>query len=210
MARRNPSDTESLKALVETGMSDDIEDFYSGDPEGIRLLGNAVRHGSRVEWVGYKGKLIRIDPEYTRSIEGNIFDREKLSAISKSVMEAGRARREHPVLFVGYGSVSLIDDTAIKEDQDYFKYREIKPDRPLDDRDKGKLMYTIRDGNHRVFGSLIGGERDVWIHLAANDLQSVDEYREAKKKRKLKEFTKSHGPRWVKLLSMLDAKLKND
>jgi hypothetical protein len=41
------------------------------------------------------------------------------------------------------------------------------------DGDLGKLLYSVRDGNHRVFGALLGGEPYVWLMLDQNTLQDL-------------------------------------
>jgi len=39
--------------------------------------------------------------------------------------------------------------------------------------DLGKVSFQVRDGNHRVFGSLLGGEEGAWVLLADNQHQEV-------------------------------------
>jgi len=43
------------------------------------------------------------------------------------------------------------------------------------DGDLGAMVVTIRDGNHRAFGSLVAGEPHVWVILADNDYQDIKE-----------------------------------
>lgn len=40
--------------------------------------------------------------------------------------------------------------------------------------DLGKWQVTLRDGNHRVFGALLAGEPDVYIMIAANQMQDIN------------------------------------
>jgi len=41
--------------------------------------------------------------------------------------------------------------------------------------DLGKLGFQVRDGNHRVFGALLGGEPFVWLILEENQRQDLDD-----------------------------------
>jgi hypothetical protein len=106
--------------------------------------------------------------------------------------------------------VQIIDKNTIKDQQN----EEWPLDRELDERDIGKLLYTIRDGNHRTFGALIGGETRVWINLYDNTFQYVKEWRAMKGgvKAKTKHFMeKERWPKsYIDLVRVLDRKLKAD
>lgn len=203
--RNNPSSTDTLSAIVEYGVAGDFNDIYDGDAEEMLQQGE-VRYGRKVTWVGTTDKMIKVDPDYVRCIEGNTFFPEKLGAVAEAVRDSTANTEDgKPVFYVGYGTVRLIDKDIVEEDQQYFDDNGVPPDRPLDERDIGKLLYTMRDGNHRVFGALIGGEKHVWMNLADNQLQDVNEWRKDKRG-----FKTKRGAAYAKLMKLLDEKLKSD
>lgn len=53
--------------------------------------------------------------------------------------------------------------------------------------DYGALIVTIRDGNHRAFGSLLGGEPYIFVRMSG---QQHDDLMEAKRSKKLKPWQK--------------------
>lgn len=176
-ARRNPapgrepySDVEALAELASGGYGS-FDDYYERwdtedlDPEGLR-------YGRKVIWQVTPGRAVKIDPDYVVSMPENIFDPDKLAAIVDAV-ESG----DKPVFDVGYGTVRVIGERDVAESQEAFERGETLTQRPLDEGDIGKLLFTVRDGNHRVFGALIAGERHVWMHLSDNDVQDVREWR---------------------------------
>ena len=164
------SDVESLRNLASEGYGS-FDDYYERwdtedlDPEGLR-------YGRKVIWQVTPGRAVKIDPDYVVSMPENIFDPDKLAAIVDAV-ESG----DKPVFDVGYGTVRVIGERDVAESQEAFERGETLTQRPLDDDDIGKLLFTVRDGNHRVFGALIAGERHVWMHLSDNDVQDVSEWR---------------------------------
>jgi phage protein U len=204
--RANPSDTQSLRTMIEDDYSDaDLAEYFAMQQQEASQHGDTKRFGRRVVWIGMDGALIAVDGKYARAIDGNIFDRKKLSSVVNAI-ETG----QRPTLVVGYGDLSLIDANMVKEDQEAFDRGELMSDRPLEESDIGKFLYQIRDGNHRVFGALIAGEKKVWMHLMANRLQDVTEYRLAKRARKLAQFKKKFGERYAKEIALIDEKLRND
>lgn len=204
--RRNPSDTQTLRTMIEDmrhGRDEDITSFYGLSEEEANEYGDTIMRGRKTNWVGRKGALVQVDPNYVRAIQGNIFDATKLAAVADAVSEGQR-----PTFVVGYGEVGVIDEDDIDEDQEAFENGELMSERPFDKRDIGKLRFQIRDGNHRVFGALLGGETKVWIHLTPNLLQEVGEYREAKRTRKLAAYKKKFGPRYTKRMDAIDKLLR--
>ena len=175
MPRKNPrresySDVDSLRNLASEGYGT-FDDYYERwdtedlDPEGLR-------YGRKVIWQVTPGRAVKIDPDYVVSMPENIFDPDKLAAVVDAVQSG-----EKPVFDVGYGTVRVIGERDVIESQEAFERGETLTQRPLDDDDIGKLLFTVRDGNHRVFGALIAGERHVWMHLSDNDVQDVREWR---------------------------------
>lgn len=198
------SSTDRLSSLAGRGASR-LEDFYSYDEEELATRHSARREGVKTDWLGTEGELIEVDPDYVRSRHDNIFDPDKLRAIAGAVRSG-----ERPSFLVGYGEVSLIDKDTVREDQELFEEGLILVDEPLQPSDVGKLLYTIRDGNHRTFGALIGGETRVWIAPMREQLREVQNYRDAKKKKRVKEFEKGFSKRYVELIRILDRKLREE
>ena len=198
------SSTEHLSRSAKRGGAQ-LEDFYSYDDEELATRHSARREGTRTDWLGTEGRMIEVDTDYVRSRHDNIFDPEKLGAIASAVRSGHR-----PSFLIGYGEVSLIDKRLVQEDQELFEEGAILVDEPLQMSDVGKLLYTIRDGNHRTFGALIGGEQRVWISLMKDQLADVMAYRAAKKGNRVKELEKSFSKGYVDLLRILDRKLRED
>jgi len=205
-ATPNPSATAALSELAEQDTGD-FGEFYSDDPEELRESGE-VRHGRKVVWVGSPGKMVEVDRNFVAPIQGNQFDPQKLAAVAEAVRDQSAPTESgKPVLYVGYGTVQFVTQSDIDEAGQY-EDDEWPLDRDLDESDIGKLFYTMRDGNHRTFGALIGGETKVWMNLDANQLQDVIAWR-ARRKTPLPEYlakNKSH----LKLMKLLDEKLRND
>lgn len=205
--RKNPSDTQALRSMIEgdrgRGRDEDITDFFGLTEQQARKLGDTIRRGLKTNWVGGARSIVQVDPDYVRAVPGNIFYPDKLAAVADAV-ESG----QRPTFVVGYADVTLIDKTSVEEDRELFESGELMSDRPFEESDIGKLKFQIRDGNHRVFGALIGGETKVWVDLEGNRLQEVNEYREAKKAKKLAEYKKAYGPRYVKMMVALDKLLR--
>lgn len=218
--KENPSATEALASFADLTEPEALEDFYDGDGEEM-LAGaseDAIRYGRRVTWIGIPGQMIEIDPNYVVPMWGNVFDAGKLAAVANAVRNG-----EKPVLGVGFGTVQIIDASTIEEANASMESGDTEwpTDRPFDERDIGKLLYTIRDGNHRTFGALIGGERKVWINLYDNTFQLVKQWRAmldgVKSKKKRAEIIHDFfigAERWpqsyVDLISRLDQKLRED
>lgn len=165
------SDTENLADLAEAASGEDFETFYEWWDESD-FDRDQIRHGRKVVWIVSPGRSIQIDPDYVVAIEGNQFDPEKLAAVAEAVRSG-----QKPVLEVGYVQVTVIDETDVAENQDAFERGEAPASRPLDEGDLGKLLFHVRDGNHRTFGALIGGERRVWANLDSNQLEDVRAWR---------------------------------
>lgn len=204
----NPSQLDQLRYFSE-GCDGYFDDFYADDPD--QKLADSDEedryYGRRVVWLGRPGRMVKIDPDYTVGIEGNIFDAAKLSAVADRV-----ASRELVVFDAGYGTVGLVTPDDIGESLDAFSRDEVAIERPLTSGseavdeylllrarreasvntraeraaeelytrksgDLGKCVYTVRDGNHRVFGALLGGETSVWIILSDNQYQEVVSWR---------------------------------
>lgn len=202
--RSNPSDTQSLRMLLDDDYSDeDITNYYAMTEQQALQHGDTKRYGRGVVWVGMEGALIEVDGKYARAIYGNVFDRKKLGSIVNAI-----ETRQRPTLVVGYGDLHTITETDVREDQAAFDRGELMTDRPLDESDIGQFIYQIRDGNHRVFGAFLAGEKKAWIHLSKNRLQDVTEYRLAKRARKLTAFKEQHGASYTKELARIDQKLR--
>ena len=202
--RPNPSDTQSLRMLLDDDYSDeDITNYYAMAEQQALQHGDTKRYGRRVVWVGMEGALIEIDSRYARALDCNVFYPRKLSAIVNAIKSGQR-----PTLVVGYGDVGVITKLDVEQDQAAFARGELMTDRPLNESDIGQFIYRIRDGNHRVFGAFLAGETTAWMHLSKSRLQDITEYRLAKRARKLAALKEKYNPRYVKNLALIDQKLR--
>lgn len=194
------SATEMLRMhLLDCGRARDADDYYGYSMEQLSLLGDDIRQGQRSSWVVNVGESVKIDPDLVRPVEGNLFDARKLTAVACAVMSGGS-----PTFGAGYGDVSLVEARDIEEDQAYFdEHYDRFSMRPLDKRDLGKLLFQVRDGNHRVFGSLLGGETDVWMNLTSAKAQDMRQYRREAQKHNKRELAKIFGKGHVKLMEAL-------
>lgn len=180
----------------------ELDEFYPQSAEGtVEIYSNRhLYQGRKVLWPGTPGQMVRVYPEYMRNIEGNIFTPAKLKAVAKAVHEA-----QDPIVFhPPYGTMQKINRTVIEESIQYeddnpLSTGDEEADEYLKDPsefgteeqremealiaeleeeksgDFGAWIATIRDGNHRAFGAIIGGEPFIWMKLSANEMQDVEE-----------------------------------
>ncbi len=206
--KRNPSNTAALAESIED-VDGDFDEHFGDDPDEVLEQGE-VRYGRKVIWVGSEGKMVEIDRHYVVAVQGNIFYPNKLAAVAQAVRDStGPSESGKPVLYVGYGTVMLIDANTVAESNAGANEEDTIPlERPLDESDIGKLLYVVRNGNHRTFGALIGGETKVWMEIFPTQMQDVDEWRN-RRKRPLPAYV-SKNKRHMKLMKLLDEKLRND
>lgn len=201
------SDTDSLRELMERSHRPRefaVDSYYNlSAADLLNRYGDRACSGDRTTWVGTTGTMVRVDPRYVRAIEGNYFDPSKLATVAAAV-----ASGSHPAFGVGLVDVLLIDEGLVEEDQQSFDRDELLARRPLDEDDIGELLFQVRDGNHRVFGALIGGETVVMACLVSSKRQDVNEYRGYKARRDLSGYKRVYGATYAKLMSKLDAMLK--
>lgn len=124
---KNPSTVESLRQSISDygpKFARKFEEFYPHSAAG-ELRPHATEKlykGKKVHWIGTPGHMVRVTPDYVRNLEGNIFDPEKLAAVSWFIR-----RSDEPVIMrPGYGQVvatTSIDDIA--ESLQYAKDAEI-------------------------------------------------------------------------------------
>ncbi len=170
------SDTEALREMSAGGAgAGSFEEFYDWT-EAEALDEGEPRYGRKVVWLISPGTAVEIDPDYVQSTPGNQFDIDKLDAVAQQVEGGGR-----PHLGVGYGDVRIITKQDIVESRDAWARGETLAGRPFEAKDVGKLLFTVRNGNHRIFGALIGGERRVWMGLTPNMMQEIRDCRKTRK-----------------------------
>jgi hypothetical protein len=169
----------------------------------------SVYRGRHVIWLGIPGRMIEIDRDYVTAMIGNVFYPLKLRAVVDAVEARelvvfdaayGTVQMVTPIdvgesqdAFDRYESdMERPYTTGDEEADDYLlalARGEVRPDQDLTDYveqlqrqkkgDLGKLTYTVRDGNHRVFGAILGGETKIWMIVAANQLQDVEQLRKS-------------------------------
>ena len=204
---RNVNAVEQLQASFHTRSNrQDFPRFYPQTAAGTLEVfrSDKLHKGEKVAWAGTPGRMLPVDRRYVHPISGNIFDRDKFSAITEQVK--ARERWEDPLVFhPGYAQVTLIGRIDIAESIEYagegwgqpfttgdeeldaylvnpddFDHeeakrleRELKQAERRGDGDFGKLSVQMRDGNHRTFGALAGGESHVYVNISDNDLQQL-------------------------------------
>lgn len=165
--------------------------------------GDAAYKGESVVWLGEPGTMFPADPAYMTHIEGNIFDGAKLRAVAEAVRDASPDRPipfRPPIAQVTKIDTEDVKESILyKEmrqgrplttgDLEVDRYLAYPEDFDSDERDElqteleeavesqsgdlGEWEVQIRDGNHRAFGSVLGGEPVVWVRLMPNQLQDV-------------------------------------
>ncbi len=197
---KNPGDYELLDELADEGIGD-FEEYYPQSAAG-ELEPSDPFYGRNVIWDGISGRTLRVYADYARAIDGNIFDPDKLSAVRDGIIHApNRTVLTAPYGTVSVVTPQDIKE-SIEYADDYPDYVLTTGDSDLDDYlvdpddfdeeeqaeseellteavangegDLGKLVYTIRDGNHRAFGALLAGEPYIWMILEDNQFQDLD------------------------------------
>jgi hypothetical protein len=74
----------------------------------------------------------------------------------------------------------FLEDYGLPEDEEYQEKKQ-EMDEALaqavadEDGDLGAWVFSVRDGNHRAFGSLLAGEPHIWAILSDNEVQDLRE-----------------------------------
>lgn len=136
--RDNPTNMPSVEALADEGQGS-FEDYYPDSAAGaLELDEDSAYRGRNVIWDGTEGRMFRVDPLYMRSIEGNLFDPDKLAAIRSGIEEA-----DEPVVFrAPYGQAYKIDIDRVKESLEYTEDEAL--DRPYSTGDDDLDEYLVR------------------------------------------------------------------
>jgi len=168
-------------------------------------LGWVGMDGKNVRWWVERGEAVWIKAKYLRPIAGNIFDADKLGAVARAVKRRqgkdliefyasyGQIARITPAHVAESLAYREYDEgepftTGDREIDEYItaRYRdETELDPEMDQRvaeaeaaragDLGQWTASVRDGNHRVFGSVLGGEEKIAIRIYDNDVQGIRE-----------------------------------
>jgi hypothetical protein len=109
----NPGDIQWLEDLADEGYGT-FEDYFPKSAKGA-LEASDPYYGRNVIWDGVSGRMIRVTANGARAIEGNIFDKHKLSSVVDGIREA-----DDRVVFVApYGTVTVITIQEVKESLEY-------------------------------------------------------------------------------------------
>lgn len=168
------------------------QDLYHG---WIELRGDAV------SWAVEEGSAVWIEGRYLRPLEGNLFEAAKLADVASGV-KAARRQSGRLRFMAPYGQIIRLSRSWIAESQQYDPQTGLVPwttgDKDLDayladpdsafdpdledglvlaeangDGDFGAWVALVRDGNHRTFGALLGGEERVAVRIYDNDVQEL-------------------------------------
>jgi hypothetical protein len=142
-------------------------------------------------WLSSKDMLgdINLVPGFPFALSEEQFDLfNEIEDEIEELMDAGepldsRQRRylDDKVEFVRHGAGGIVIDRqlglplTVPEGVDAVSEMRELLDEAKSDRsgDFGKLRFQFRDGNHRVFGSFLGGEDYVWVIVMDNKLQNI-------------------------------------
>jgi GNAT superfamily N-acetyltransferase len=109
----NPSDLGWLEELAAEGYGT-FEDYYPESAKGT-LKASDPYFGRDVIWDGVSGRMIRLTADGARAIEGNIFDKHKLSAVVEGIQIA----KSRVVFVAPYGTVTVITLQDVKDSIEY-------------------------------------------------------------------------------------------
>ena len=96
------------------------ENEYYGDLPDVDINAYDKYYGRNVIWLGTKGEMFRATPDSAISISGNIFDEDKVEAVTEKILEA----EDRVVFYAPYGYVTKIELINVKESIDYVDYPE--------------------------------------------------------------------------------------
>lgn len=173
-------------------------------------LGEVLQGEGAVRWPGSRGELVPVDARYAYPISGNIFDGEKLGAVAGEVgarswrnpvvLRPGyglfgvvdRQDIQESIQYAGdelgqpYTTGDEELDAYLAQPDDYtraearaFELRLRRAERE-GAGDFGALTVQVRDGNHRTFGAILGGEDPVWVRIMDNQRHRLVEDRESR------------------------------
>lgn len=129
---------------------------FGGDLSAFSHLNSkdfTVYKGARVWWIGRRGRMLKLDPQKTTPIMEKDFDPMKLKAIELGVNQA-----KQPVVFYapGVAPYSIESDFIVPKTPKGISYIDLKSS------DIGEVFLEVRDGCHRLFGSILSGESYGW------------------------------------------------
>ena len=141
------------------------------NPEEIRdcRIGDQLKDGSRFQWVGEIGRMLKINAEQIVPREDNVFDFRKLSAIAR----APEVFNFKIPFYCGYVQplfLSCCDILEAMSDEDRIPYYTPNSD------DVGSVYFQLRDGNHRSMGALLAGESFIYAMVSKQDMQDYIEW----------------------------------
>ena len=195
-ARTNPTNwLEVLSMKADEGFGD-FDDFYSYELRPTSI--ETAYFGRNVIWIGDEGKMLRVRASEIEPIESNIFDADKLYAVRDALDNHPERIYMHP----GYVMATQVGPAHVQESIEYEDNPLTTGDDGLDawlvdnddcwgfdsqkeaqealdqavldrDGDLGSWRYQLRDGNHRAWGALLGGEPYIYVYLYENQYEDA-------------------------------------
>jgi len=169
--KKNPSHLPYLESMADESYAgwEEFEEFYPKSAKGDLPVKDYKKfddlyYGQNVVWLGEKGKMVRVDPNYAQHIEGNIFDEDKLKSIVSGIEQAD----ERIAFYAPYGTFSKVDLNAVKESIEYAEDEGL--DQPLSTGDEDLDAYLV--------------DPETWLEdqgLDPDDPDDKEEYEELKK-----------------------------
>lgn len=180
-----------------------LDEYYPQSAHGtVEVYSNRELYpGNRVLWAGIPGRMIKVDPRYIQHIDGNIFDPDKIRAVVSGIQNArnpvifhapygtmskiDKTTIEESIQYADYNQGDPLTtgdrtvDQYLLEPEEFNEEEQAELEEELawleeaGAGDFGKWIATIRDGNHRAFGSILAGEPHVWMMLSENEMQDI-------------------------------------
>jgi len=137
------------------------------DSQKISAVVDAIEEGHRPIFQAAYGYASKINRKHI--IESLIYDEDEFQ-LTTGDPELDQFLINANTVLANY--IDLEDMSAYEELLTDFRDRLIQAE-VNNEGDLGKWQVTLRDGNHRVFGTLLAGEPDVYIMIATNQMQDV-------------------------------------
>ena len=198
--KKNPYELDRLEEIADEGYGN-FEDYFEESAAG-ELDPEVPYYGRNVIWDGIDGRMLRVYPRYARVMPENIFDPDKLAAVRdgityaddrvvftapygeatvigpSEIKESIELADEYPDFVLTTGDIELdswLEDPETYRDEDQQEFmQDLNKAMARGDGDLGKILVTMRDGNHRAFGAFLAGEPYIYSILYENQFQDLD------------------------------------
>jgi len=130
--------------------------------------------GRDVTWVGYPGKMVRVDADMLTSTPENPFYYDHMAYLVEAIKTApGNLLLEAPA-----GRVHTVDAGDVEYSQEAYEEGYLEDTgmtRPWEESDIGRTYVHLLDGNHRAFAAIYAGEPFVWMYVGEDYVEYARE-----------------------------------